>query len=241
MLFRYERTGAERKALVKAISDHTGFRAEYLGAPGFMYRVGGYTISVDGVLDTGDTDSVDIHPLLVALEECGFVPSDDTVLDERRENKAPAVLSIDLPAEGVTDTAFDNLQKLVTGKAVLIRMAIGNDLADGMESLLIVRENDSIGFPWFHVGMDSDAVAAWTMFVSALCKAAKKQKRVVLKERPLDDGASIKFLTRCFLLKIGMIGDEYKAARRIILAGLPGNASYLKPNTGEELVCREAV
>ncbi len=229
MLFRYERTGAERKALVKAVSDHTGFWAEYLGAPGFAYRVGGYTISVDGVLDTGDTDLVDIRPLLVALEDRGFVPAEDTALAEQGESEAPAVLSIDLPAEGFTDTAFDNLQKLVAGKAALIRMALGADLADGAEGLSIVREGEKIGFPWFRVGLDSEAVDAWSCFCGALWAAAKKQRRVTLKERPLEPDASPRFLMRCFLLKLGFIGDETKTSRRIILEGVPGNGSRKTP------------
>ena len=230
MKFRYEKSGAERKALVKAVSEHTGYIAEYLGAPGFAYRVGGYTISVDGVLDTGDTDSVDIHPLLIALEECGFVPAEDAV-QETDDDEVSDVKSINLLAEEFTLTAFDNLKKLIAGKAALIRMAVGNDLAVGVEGLPIVREGENVCFPWFRVGIDPEAVDAWTSFFKALWAAAKKQSRVTLKEKPLDEGASIKFLTRCFLLKIGMIGDEYKSARKIILEGLPGDGSRKTPKT----------
>jgi hypothetical protein len=31
---------------------------------------------------------------------------------------------------------------------------------------------------------------------------------------------------RCFLLKLGFIGDAYRDARRVILAGLPGDGSH---------------
>jgi hypothetical protein len=226
MGFRFEKTGAERKALVKAVSEVTGYPSSYLGAPNFAYQVGGYTISADGTLDTGDTDSPDVYALLTALEEYGFVPAEGPSPEAAAMSCA---LSIELPAEEVTDTAFDNLQKLVSGKAALIRMAVGDNLAEGAEGLPIVHEGGIIGFPWFRVGMDAEAVDAWTCFFGALWAAAKKQSRVTLKERPLVEGDSIKFLMRCFCLKIGMIGDGYKAARRIILEGLPGNGSRKVP------------
>jgi hypothetical protein len=31
---------------------------------------------------------------------------------------------------------------------------------------------------------------------------------------------------RCFLLSLGFIGDEYKAARKILLSRLEGNSSW---------------
>ncbi len=231
MTFRYERVGAERRALVKAVSEFTGYKSEYLGAPSFMYQIGGYTISVDGVLDTGDTDPVDIHPLLVALEECGFAPAEDNAQAEKVEFIVPNVISIGLPAQGFTDAAFDNLQKLIAGKATLIRMAIGDNLAEDAEALPAKREGDMIRFPWFRYGTDSDKIEAWSMFASALCAAAKKQSRVTLKELVVDADSSPRFLLRCFLLKLGFIGDATKEARRVILERMAGNGSYAKTKT----------
>ncbi len=226
MTFRYERTGSERKALVKAVSEHTEYKAIYLGAPGFMYQIGDYTISVDGTLDTGDADSVDIHSLLVALEECGFVPVEDEEQLVAGESNA---ISINLPAEDFTDSAFDNLQKLIAGKATLVRMAIGDALAEGAEALPVKRDGDMIQFPWFRYGTNSKVIEAWSLFASALCEAAKKQSRVTLKERVMDADSSPRFLLRCFLLKLGFIGDATKEARRIILSGMPGNGSRKTP------------
>ncbi len=238
MEIRFEKTGAERKALVAAISEVTGEASKYLGAPGFAYRVGGYVISMDGAVDTGVVDAEDVSALLAALATRGFVPADtpglcvpaseDSPAPEAGESGAtPAAMCIELPAEGLTDAdVFDNLKKLAAGKAALIRRALGNDLAEGAKALPITLADGKVGFPWFRFGMDADSIAAWSIFAAKLCVTAKTQKRVILKEKPLREGDSEKFAMRCFLLKLGFIGDEYKEARKVILAGLPGDGSH---------------
>ena len=48
MIINYNVSGSDRKQLVAAIAEHTGEKAKYLGAPGFAYQIGGFTVSVDG-------------------------------------------------------------------------------------------------------------------------------------------------------------------------------------------------
>ncbi len=226
MVVCFEKTGADRKALVAAISEATGEKSEYLGAPGFAYRVGMYTVSKDGTVETGDADAAAAASLLAALEERGFVPVAGQ--EEAGNADVAAVMAIEFSDEGLSDAAFDNLGKLVAGKAVLIRKALGDALADGAEALPVTREDGKVSFPWFRFGMDADRIAAWSHFTAMLCETAKKQKRVILKEKPLGEGDSEKFAMRCFLLKLGFIGDEYKEARRVILSGLSGGGSHKK-------------
>jgi hypothetical protein len=38
-------------------------------------------------------------------------------------------------------------------------------------------------FPWFKHSVDGDVVKAYTLLVSALCFAAKEQKRVTAREK----------------------------------------------------------
>jgi hypothetical protein len=130
------------------------------------------------------------------------------------------LLAIEVPLTGFTETALANLEKLITGKAALICKALGAD------SLPIERLEDRLRFPWFGADASPETVAAYSKFVAALCETAKTQKRVILKEKPLDEGASEKFAMRCFLLKLGFIGDEYKEARKILLANMSGNGSH---------------
>ena len=52
---------------------------------------------------------------------------------------------------------------------------------------------------------------------------ATSQKQVRAKERPAENE---KYAMRCFLLRIGMIGPEYAAARKELLKRLSGDASF---------------
>ena len=59
--------------------------------------------------------------------------------------------------------------------------------------------------------------------MEALCKTAKQRKRITAKERPVENE---KFTFRVFLIQLGFVGDEYKAARKILLKNLPGNSAF---------------
>lgn len=50
MTIRYNRTGADRKPLIAAISAITGAEAKYLGAPSFAYQVDYFTIDRKGLV-----------------------------------------------------------------------------------------------------------------------------------------------------------------------------------------------
>lgn len=46
---------------------------------------------------------------------------------------------------------------------------------------------------------------------------------VTLKDKPVDNE---KYAFRCFLLRLGFIGEEYKEARKILLKNLTGNGAW---------------
>ncbi|MDR2515388.1 MAG: virulence protein [Christensenellaceae bacterium] len=222
MEVRFEKTGAERKALVTAISEITGTKAKYMGAPGFAYCVGGHIVTVDGMLVADDAQAQEVSSLLDALAERGVFPVEMPDLNgtaayesvtplavasapgEKETATAVGVLlegafAIELPAEAMDVLASENLEKLVAGKAPLIRAALGENLADGADALPIVIEGGRVSFPWFRLGIDADAIAAWSFFAAALRDTAIKQKRVVMSDKPYD--GSEKYAMRCFLLK----------------------------------------
>ena len=57
MIINYNVSGSDRKQLVAAIAEHTGEKAKYLGAPGFAYQIGGFTVSVDGKVTIEDNST----------------------------------------------------------------------------------------------------------------------------------------------------------------------------------------
>lgn len=126
-------------------------------------------------------------------------------------------LTIEMPMKGFTDESVVNLEKLVASKASLIKKAIG------AAELPIEHTGTMLKFPWFKSDADSEAVKAYSSLICALCARAKEQNRVIAKEKPVENE---KFAFRVFLLRLGFIGDEYKAARKILLKNLSGNSAF---------------
>lgn len=137
-------------------------------------------------------------------------------------------LVIEMPRSSFTDTALDNLKRLVESKSNLIKKAFG------VETLELEITEDKVEFPWFGDGTDPDAVKAYTHFVVALCEMARAQKRVTAKEKETDND---KYAFRCFLLRLGFIGAVYKEERKILLRNLTGSSAFKTPKsevTGDE-------
>mgnify|MGYP000861539596 CR=1 FL=1 len=130
----------------------------------------------------------------------------------------PDELVIEMPITGFTPEKFDNLAKLVNAKAPLLKVALGTD------DLPIKQTADTLQFPWFRGTIDAEHTKAYATLVSLLCKTAKEKKRITVKEKDIDGNP--KYAMRCFLLSLGFIGDEYKAARKILLSRLEGNSSW---------------
>ena len=80
-----------------------------------------------------------------------------------------------------------------------------------------------VRFPWFHIFGSSEEVTAYTQLITALVEMAKNSKRITAKERTVENE---KYAFRCFLLRLGFIGDEYKASRKILLKNLDGNSAF---------------
>ena len=54
-------------------------------------------------------------------------------------------------------------------------------------------------------------------------KMARNQKRVTAKKKETDND---KYAFRCFLLRLGFIGTDYKTERKILLRNLSGSSAF---------------
>ena len=212
MEFYYDVTGPDRKKLVSRISEITGIAAIYKGAPSFAYQVGDYTISKDGTLSWPDLNDADPKLLsqreymIELLMEEGFEPSYPGYEEDTK-------LAITVPFDKV---AVGNLISLLEAKGDLIKKALGID------SIAIEMGDDAVTFPWF-TDLEPDKVQTYTKFVSALCQMSIKQKRITAKPKATENE---KYAFRCFLFRLGFIGDEYKADRKILLSKLDGSSAF---------------
>ena len=227
----YNVTGDERKRLVKAIAAYTQADAKYLGVPSCAYQVDYFTIDKNGCVSFDDrADSEEIEGLIEQLVNQGFVAQ---VSDLGTEAEKPAEaakeaatepdsadaegLTISLPLDGFNPDSLDRLQKLIDSKAALIKKALGADR-------LTVRARDGkVELPWWDALPEPEETQAATAFIAAICKMAKEARRVTATEKEVE---SEKYAFRGFLLRLGFIGAESKAHRRILLKNLSGASAF---------------
>lgn len=203
--------GAERKELVKAISRITGIKAEYQGMPTTNFVIGDFTVTAEGALVYDD--KIDAGELLNELAEAGFEGTADKSEGKELKVPEPNILTIEMPADRVNT---ENLQKLLDAKGALIRKALGID------SLAFEIHEDRVSFPWF-VDPTPDHALAYTQFIAAICKMSTEQKRITARVREVDNE---KYAFRCFLLRLGFIGEEFKQSRKILLSNLDGSSAF---------------
>lgn len=225
MQVKYNVTGARRKELVKVISDTTGAKAEYKFMPTCNYEIDYFTVTKDGTLLFDDrADSEEVEQVLEAIAAAGFEceAHDGEERTTEEESKATDTapqeetvgLTVGIPLDKV---AVGNLTKLLDAKGGLIKKALGVDV------LPIEIQKDRVAFPWFPELPDADAVKAYTHFITALCEMSKNAKRVTVTEKKVDNE---KYAFRCFLLRLGFIGSEYKTERKILLKNLTGSSAF---------------
>lgn len=225
MEIKFDVKGESRKDLVKVIADTLGVKAEYQGMPSVAYRIGDFTVTKEGTLVFAD--EVNADDVLKALAANAFYPVDEDKADEKKAQEEPTGLTIEIPADKVN---VDNLQKLLDAKGWLIRKALG------IESLAFEVTEDKVSFPWFsHI--DTDLTTACTQFIAAICRMSVEQKRITAREKAVTNE---KYAFRCFLLRLGFIGDEYKQSRKLLLANLDGSSAFKTVQTKEE-VANESV
>ena len=211
---------ADRKPFVKALEEITGAKALYKKTPTYAYEVDYFTVTREGNLTFNDmADSEEIEQVLAALAEQGFTyesaeydePQPD-VFDENASEETG--LTISLPLNSV---AAGNLTNLLEAKGSLIKTALN------IEETPILITEETISFPWFRELPEPDEVKAYTHFIAALCQMSKNQKRISSAEKPVENE---KYAFRCFLLRLGFIGDDYKTERKILLRRLSGNSAF---------------
>jgi len=237
MKINYNVTGQERKKLVNAISQEFNTTPRYLGAPTFAYEVdismnSVITIDRNGVIFGTDNREL-IEKLrenygLEAVEEeytanHSETNEENTAVHSETIAESPAItvdsdsFTISIPKDAYNEKAIDNIEKIVKSKSTLIKKALDVD------ALPIDQTDTTLDFPWFNTIPDAEKIKVYSAFILALCNTAKNQIRASAIEKTVENE---KYAFRCFLLKIGFIGDEYKIHRKILLANLSGDSSF---------------
>lgn len=214
-----------RKDLVKAISDFTGKKAKYLRLPTYAYQIGDYQVDKGGNLNfEDDRDPEEVERLIAYLEKSGFT-------GEVEAKECPAAE----PARGIsgeeteapqsentrrvvalpeTLVNLENLQNLLTAKGALIKKALQ------VTDLPVESKDGNIFFPWFE---GRQVPKPYVEFIEALCRMSKRQKHISAKAKEVTND---KYAFRCFLLRLGFIGPEFKETRKELLKNLSGSSAF---------------
>jgi DICT domain-containing protein len=215
--FRFSQkvVGQERKAIASVIAEALEGQVRYTGVPGFMYEVndeksaGSWTVDRDSVVHSPKislNEIKNIRPVIEALNMAGL--------------SAEGTMTITLFLEGFSEISFENLNNMLASKETLIKKAMSIE-----RELEVLAENDEISFPFWNATLNADEVQTYITLAKQMAEQAKAQKRVLRNEKPADNE---KYAFRCFLLRLGFIGDNFKTERKVLLSRLPGNGAYRK-------------
>ncbi|MBO4819536.1 MAG: virulence protein [Firmicutes bacterium] len=217
MEVRYNVTGKDRKRMAEIIGKVIGVDAIYKGAPSFAYEIDQFTITKEGTLIFNEhIDEYETEAVLTRLDYEGF---------EAEEPEESGRLTITVAA-GLDGDAISRLEALIESKESLLKKAIG------MDNLRIECKGDDISFPWFKTDVTDDERIAYMQLCSALCLMAKKAKRVNGHDHEVENE---KYAFRCFLLRLGLIGDEYKTSRKVLLQNFTGSSAFRNGGKRDEI------
>ena len=223
MILHFNVTGDDRKAMVRAIEEETGLKARYMGMPSAAYIIGDYMVGRSGELSFPDeTDAAESGAVTDACVMAAKTTPEEWEQNEMEDDRP--YMAIQMPM--MTGDEISRLESLIESKESLIRKAVETD------SLMIGEKEGKLDFAWFKPDADPDEVKAYMDLVTALCRMAKKSRRVNAKDHPVENE---KYAFRSFLLRLGFIGDEYKVSRKILLRNFTGSSAWKNGGKRDEI------
>ena len=241
---------AERREVVRAISERLGSPAVYLRMPTCAYRIGDLTVERDGSIASDDGALLDgIRPMLM---ERGWLTD---AVDSEAE-APPAETELSFPVEDWTVPQLTNLLGILSSHQHLLRRMMRSDalhierqlverlkeaqtpadfeaeLADGRAAEMLkgcrLREG-KLTFETDPDDLDLVRQQAYGALLGAILRQAKDAKRVFLKADA--DSENEKYRANSLLTRLGFSGPEHKELRRMLMGHLSGYAAF-KNETG---------
>ena len=231
----------DRKKLIKELEKATGLKSKYMGAPSFEYEVGPYTVGRNGdiTIENEEADEA-VLEVLVAKE-----------LIVSPEDADQTVTIISLPMNDFDGRSLKNLVFMLSARSKLLSKAVGHpgfykvseNLVKALEEKVpqtsddfmkvldaagqedlegLVFEEGKLGFS-FPCTHDPEKIRVYMQLTELMGEMARSQHRVKAAK---CKGINEKYAFRTWLMNLGMIGDEYRTARRILLHNLGGNSAY---------------
>ena len=175
----------------------------------------------------------------------GTEGTEDT--EEAAEDPEPVEVTISLPMANHTVRSLRNLTAMLYSRGGLISKATGGQFScteDLLEALSTASDipaflntleshpgaleglelsADTVTFTGFPETDRADRIQTFTTLASLMNRMALEQKHTLARPVMAENE---KYSFRIWLISLGMKGDEFKTARRILLALLDGNAAF---------------
>ncbi len=172
---------------------------------------------------TADTatpsDTAEITETEEVSEEAETTADTATPPDTAETAESVDRFSISMRRDFFDEALFAKLDRLIESKSDLFKMAFKTD------DLSYEVTDDRVTFAWFPWAKIADEGIAYSTFIDLLTKHLKEQKRVNASKTQTDNP---KFAMRVFLIRLGMVGETYKACRKILLRNLEGSSAFRK-------------
>ena len=211
--FTKQRKG--RKQLAAFLATQLRATVEYLGTPTFAYQIGEAMLDRDWLLHL--PDDTDTAGLVEAAAQAGF-PADAPVAEELG-------LTLVFPTTDWNEATAGKVEATLAAKGRLIATA----LQIPATPIHLDEQAGKAEFDWFDEVPGREVVEAASLLIARIIDHAKTATRVSAK--PAETDGNDKYAMRCWLLRLGLIGDDTKPVRRTLLKHLDGNAAWRTPPT----------
>ena len=128
-----------------------------------------------------------------------------------------------------------NLENLYESKGELFQKALDipfSQVADTSQG----KENGVISFPYFKSTLNKKELLSDIQFAQIVSSFVENNRTVSQKK---SENQNDKFMMRTWLVQAGMVGEEYKFARKILTQNLEGNSAWQKMVEPTEIESKE--
>ena len=128
-----------------------------------------------------------------------------------------------------------NLENLYESKGELFQKALDipfSQVADTSQG----KENGIISFPYFKSTLNKKELLSDIQFAQIVSSFAENNRTVSQKK---SENQNDKFMMRTWLVRAGMVGEEYKFARKMLTKNLEGNSAWQKMMEPTEIESKE--
>ena len=128
-----------------------------------------------------------------------------------------------------------NLENLYESKGELFQKALDipfSQVADTSQG----KENGIISFPYFKSTLHQKELLSDIQFAQIVSGFAENNRTVSQKK---SENQNDKFMMRTWLVRAGMVGEEYKFARKMLTKNLEGNSAWQKMMEPTEIESKE--